>query len=238
MTVRTVITVFCALIFLIAACAPQNVIDAQPLNLSQPAGPDPCMTVKCNAQTHCDNGACVCNTGTKKCGDACIASSKCCADKECGANKFCQNGVCAVQPVCKFNEAWDVEHKECSCTEGTKFCREQGKCVPAKSCCWHNDCGNDFRCALTTYSGEVCLTKDAKKCKTIHESTQQAFVFGDQSEYTVRVQQVLEGGKFVLRVNNETAPALPLNRIAQVANLSVVVDKFESFGGFCREEPA
>ena len=239
MTARTAIAVLCALLFLIAACAPQNVLRAQPLNNSVPPGPDLCATVTCGADMRCTDGACVCADGLKKCGDSCISQSKCCSNSECGQDRFCQNGACVQQPVCKFNEQWDPDRKECACAEGAKFCNEQSKCIPYKSCCWHSDCGSrgDFRCAMTTYSADVCLQSDTKKCRLVHEGTKQDFVLSDQQFYTVRLQQIIEGGKFIVRVGNETTKSLAVNETAQAANISVFVDQLEVFGGYCREEP-
>lgn len=237
---RALIAMMLLGVLFIAACAPQNVIRAQPLNTSQPAAPDACASVNCSADMRCADGACVCDAGQKKCGDSCIAASKCCSDRECGAGRFCQSGVCAEQPVCKFNEAWDAERKECSCAEGAKFCKEQGKCIPAKSCCWHNDCErrfSDFRCAPTTYSADVCIKGETKKCRIIHEGTTQTFFFTDQDEYSVRLQQVLEGGRFSLRVHNETMKSLAVNETVQFNNLTVFVENLQVFGGTCREFP-
>jgi len=233
---RWFIAVLLTLLVFIAACAPQQTIKAQPLNVTPPR--DACADVQCDKNSYCDAGSCVCEGGFKKCDDKCISSSACCAHSDCPGNKQCQNGVCVDKPVCGYYEIWDDSRKECTCDESAKFCAEQGKCIPADHCCWHTSCYDDQRCAPTTYSGTVCMKLDTKKCKNVHEGGIAQEFFFAQGDYGVRMQKVLEGPRFDLKVNNDSIRRVRINETNTVGdNTQIYVENVLIFGGNCREEP-
>lgn len=237
---RAVIAAIFALLIALSACA-QATIRAQPLNNTPPPVADKCAGMNCGENAYCDAGVCMCDGGFKKCGNKCIAQRLCCDNSECkSSEKVCSEGVCVDRPLCGFNEEWDPGSKSCICAEGAKFCKEQGKCIPAKSCCAHFDCrfGRE-RCAVTTYSGTICFRyAGTKKCSVAHEGNPVQFVtmVGD---FKAQMQKVLEGPRFDLRVNNDSIRRVRINESNTVANgtAQVYVESMELFGGYCREEP-
>lgn len=234
MTSRTVITICTVLLILIAACAPQGVLDAQPLNLTPPK--TACDEMNCGTNAYCEAGVCMCDGGFKKCGSSCIAQNLCCSDDQCPSGKECTKGLCVDRPVCKFNEEWDDRRKECSCAEGAKFCSVQGKCIPADSCCAHIDCADDERCADTTYSTTTCIKLFTKKCRTVHEGLTIEFLM-QGGDFDVKLQNVLEGPKFDLQVNNDSVRRVRTNETNIVGgNASIYVESMTVYGGTCKED--
>jgi hypothetical protein len=71
--------------------------------------------VQCPLGAMCDpsSGSCLCQPGTKPCGDVCIPDTQCCEDSECGAGSTCAAGFC-------------------TCTGGL-VCN--GECVADAQCC-------------------------------------------------------------------------------------------------------
>ncbi len=234
MSQRLLVTGVFVLLITLAACA-QSTLQAQPLNITPPK--DPCTDVQCGANMQCDAGSCVCTTGFKKCGASCIGERACCTDKDCSTGRWCQSGACVEQPLCKFMEQWDPDRKECVCDDNAKFCAEQGKCIPRTACCTYTVCDNDQRCAPTSYSPTVCLRSDSKKCQVVHEGRIGEFFF-PSGRVNVQIQNIFEGEKFDLRVNNATAKRIAVNQTVGIpGNLSVYVESLQVFGGICREEP-
>ncbi len=231
---RLLIAAMLSVLVILAACAPAT-MQARPLNRSTF---DKCAEVTCGANMHCDSGQCLCTGGFKQCGDGCISESKCCSNSDCGPGRTCDAGVCVERPVCGYLETWDDGDKECACVEDAKFCAEQGKCVPAESCCWHTVCDDDQRCAVTTYSGTVCIKADTKKCKIVHEDGRVEGFFFPQGRYDVQVTRVLEGGMFDLKVNEEVLRRLDINETTTSNdNVTIYVESMQTFGGYCRDEP-
>lgn len=234
MVQRFLIGAMALFLLFIAACAPVSTLQARPLNVTPPK--DLCADVAVGENMHCDAGQLLCDGGFKQCGESCIAEASCCTDDDCGADRLCENKACVERPLCKFNEAWDEERKQCSCGENAKFCQEQGKCIPVTSCCWHSDC-DDERCAPTTYSGTVCITGETRKCKVVHEGGVSQSFFFPEGSYEIAVQQVLEGGVFTLRVGNETLSRLGTGETRSGEGFSIFVEDVQTFGGLCRELP-
>lgn len=231
---RLLIAAMVVFLVLLAACAP-SALQAQPLNVTPPR--DPCADVQCGANAYCDAGQCVCEDGFKRCGADCIRSTSCCVDTDCPPGKQCSGGVCVDRPICAFNERWDEGRKECICADGAKFCEAQGKCIPAKHCCAHSDCDDDQRCAATTYSATVCMKLDTKKCKNAHEGGIAQEFFFTETPHLVRMQKVLEGPRFDLRVNNETIRRIGINETNVLSDgTRLYVENMLVFGGNCREE--
>ena len=132
---RLGIAVMLIVLTLLAACVQQTTITAQPLNVSTPVPADSCAGVQCGANAYCEAGKCLCDGGFKKCGTSCIGSAACCEDTDCPNDRTCAKGACVMRPVCGYHEVWDNDLKECTCDSVSKFCKEQIKCIPAKSCC-------------------------------------------------------------------------------------------------------
>ena len=232
---RFLIAAMTLFLLVLVACAPAGTtLHAQPLNVTPPK--DLCADVVVGENMRCDAGQLSCDDGFKTCGEGCIPEGTCCTDDDCGADRQCVNTVCVDRQLCKFNEVWDDERKECSCAENAKFCQEQNKCIPFKSCCWHSDCSGE-RCAPTTYSGTVCIFGETKKCKVVHEGGVSQSFFFPEGSYEVAVQQVLEDGIFTLRVNDETLSRLETNETRSGEGFSIFVENVNTFGGLCRELP-
>ncbi len=235
---RLVTAVLMAVLVLVSACG-QTTIKATPLNNTVPQPMDACAEKQCGENQYCDAGVCMCSGGFKKCGDKCIAERLCCTNTECPVGKVCASGVCADRPLCGFNEQWDSASKQCFCADGAKFCQEQGKCIPAKSCCTHSDCQyGDQRCAAVTYSASVCLSYGTRKCRVAHEGvpTEMITTAGD---FNVLLQNVLEGPLFDLKVNNDSIRRIRINESNNLMNgsVKVYIESMTVFGGYCRDEP-
>lgn len=234
---RLVTAVLMAVLVLVSACG-QTTIKATPLNNTVPQPMDACAEKQCGENQYCEAGVCMCSGGFKKCGDRCIAERLCCTNDQCPSGKACSNGVCVERPVCGFNEEWDNGRKECICAEGAKFCHEQGKCIPVKSCCAYTDCKGDMRCAATTYSASVCIKTTTAKCSMVAEGTVGKFMtpIGD---FTVKLENILEGPLFDLKVGNDTTRRMRAEEQNLIANGSayIYVESMEMFGGYCRDEP-
>ncbi|MEM4254416.1 MAG: hypothetical protein QXR48_03470 [Candidatus Woesearchaeota archaeon] len=237
MMVRWLIAALFALLVVLSACS-QQTIKAQPLNNTVPQLSDACATMQCGDNAYCEAGMCMCLGGFKECSGNCIPERSCCTNAECPFGRVCENGVCAERPVCGFNEEWDNVEKECICGEGTKFCSRQGKCIPKDNCCENIDCKGDQRCAVTTYSASVCIKTTTAKCSMIPEGTVGRFMtpIGD---FSIKLENILEGPLFDLKVNNDTTRRLRPDEQSLVANGSayVYVESMKTFGGYCREEP-
>jgi len=233
---KWVVTVTAIFLVLLAACAPAGTtLQAKPLNASAPADAS-CAGVTCTGNTHCEAGECVCDGGLKKCGNACISQTACCANADCPADRTCKNGACVQRPTCGYGEQWQGSEQECACDEGFKFCAEQGKCIPADHCCWHNSCDDDQRCPPTTYGGTVCLKGATKKCRILHESRTLTYAFA-QGEYDITLANILEGPKFELKVNNDTVRRIAIGELNTVdTNLQLFVEDFQLYGGRCKED--
>jgi hypothetical protein len=224
-----------SILILIAACAPQQTLQAQPLNLTPPKGA--CEDVVCGANMHCDAGQCLCDGSFKRCGDGCIDERACCTDRDCGPGRSCADGACVERPKCEYLATWDDGRKECVCDEDAKYCQAQGKCIPAAHCCAHDACDDDQRCAFTTYSASVCMEFDTKKCKIVHEGRSLDYFF-PQGRYDVQVVNVLEGPLFDLKVNNDSIRRVEIGEYNTVdGTLKIFVEALKVFGGNCREEP-
>ncbi len=234
---RLVTALVLAVMLLVSACSQQTTM-AQPLNNTVPETKDSCAEKQCGENTYCELGQCMCLGGYKLCGENCILERSCCDDTECPSGKACVTGVCTDRPVCGFNEVWNDAYKECLCEEGNKYCREQGKCIPADSCCSHIDCRGGDRCAPTTYSATVCLQSVTKKCSMIHEGTISKFMT-PVGDYEITLVNLLEGPLFDLKVNNDSIRRLRLDEVNTVGNgtAKVFVEGMTVFGGICKEYP-
>ena len=232
---RLIIAGLTLLLTILIACAPGS-LRAQPLG----PPPDLCEDVVCGEGMQCSDGQCVCGSGTKNCGDSCISEGACCTTDDCAEGRTCSNNVCVQRPVCNLYEEWDEKREECACAEGAKFCSEQGKCIPADNCCWHNACYDDQRCAPTRFSATICLdTADGnlRKCRVVHSFQAEPFDFQDR-RYMIELSRVLEGGKFDIRVDDESFKGLERFETKDItAERRVFVDELLEFGGYCRQEP-
>ena len=236
---RWLISALFVLLVSLSACS-QSTIHAQPLNNTPPAVADACTNVNCGENAYCDAGVCMCSGGFKKCGNKCIGERLCCDNSQCqGSGRVCENGLCVERPLCGFNEQWDLGRKECICADGAKFCQEQGKCIPAKSCCIHSDCRyGEERCAAITYSASVCLSYGTKKCRVAHEGVPTEMIT-TAGEFDVLLQNVLEGPVFDLKVNTDSIRRVRINESNKIANgtVNIYVESMTVFGGYCRDEP-
>jgi hypothetical protein len=224
---------------LVSACG-QTTIHAQPLNTSQPnVSTDACAGKQCGENSYCEMGVCMCSGGFKKCGDKCIAERMCCTNDQCPSGKVCSSGVCTDRPLCGFNEQWDSASKQCFCSEGAKFCAEQGKCIEADACCAHNDCNRrgELRCAPTTYSATVCLNYGTKKCRVVHEGVPTELIT-TAGDFDILLQNVLEGPLFDLKVNTDSIRRVRANESNKISNgtVNLYVESMTVFGGYCRDE--
>ncbi len=233
---RAVIAALVVFLLAIAACS-QQTITARPLNNSVPQPLDACAGKQCGENAYCDAGVCMCYGGFKKCGDKCIGEHLCCDSAECPAGKVCTNGLCADKPLCGYNEEWDFGSSSCICAEEAKYCKAQGKCIPADGCCEHIDCKRNQRCTPTTYSATVCVYYGAKKCRVVHEGIR-TVLMTPVGDFELLLQNVLEGPKFDLKVNNDSIRRIGINESSNVANgaAQVYVESMTVFGGYCREE--
>ncbi len=224
-------------VFLVSACTPEL-----------PTGPrregvalevevtDPCEQVSCTENQLCVEGTCVCSEGFKACGSACIAINNCCTSKECGEGLVCDDGTCSKR-ICNYNEVYDEERDECSCAPGTKYCRQQGQCIPRDNCCHLNDCPGDETCAGTTYVSTVCLKNGKTSCKSIAKGRSDAF-FIDNTRYDVYFDNLFQGGLLGLRVNDKVLQEVNTNQeLTVIPGLTTYVEKFEVLGGWCKDQP-
>ncbi|MEM4240074.1 MAG: hypothetical protein QXF14_02030 [Candidatus Woesearchaeota archaeon] len=234
---RVVVAALFVFLVALAACS-QSTIKAQPLNNTVPQPASNCSAVTCGENAYCDAGVCMCSGGFKKCGNKCIPERSCCTNAECPSGKVCTNGVCADKPLCGYNEEWDFGSKSCICAKGAKYCKPQGKCIPANGCCEHIDCKSDQRCAPTTYSATVCVYYGAKKCRVAHEGVRTVFMT-PVGDFDITLQNLLEGPMFDLKVNNDTTRRVRINESNTILNgtASIHVESMTVFGGYCREEP-
>jgi len=234
---RVVITALFVLLVALAACT-QTTIKAQPLNNTLPEPEDKCANVECGENAYCDAGVCLCYGGFKKCNDQCIPERQCCTNEECPYGKICEKGVCTERPLCGFNEMWSNQQKQCVCSEDSKFCPEQGKCIPKEACCANYECKSNQRCAATTYSASICIRSSTTKCRMMQEGITLPFVM-PEGDISVQLQNVLDGPKFDLKVNNDTARRLNPDEQSLILDGSayIYVESMKVFGGYCREEP-
>jgi hypothetical protein len=236
MTKSALFALFAVLLIALSACAQQNTLKAQPINktVAQTAS---CEGVACGQNQYCDAGQCLCEGGFKTCGSACIGQAACCGNRDCPSDRTCNNGACVQRQVCAINEEWNAASQECICDEDSKFCSEQGKCIPRSSCCWHTSCDEDQRCALTVYAGTICLKADTKKCRVVHEGRTLGYTFA-QGDFDIRLNRVLEGPKFDVKVNNDSVRRVSIGEQNVVANnVQLYVENITTYGGGCRDEP-
>jgi hypothetical protein len=92
--------------------------------------------VQCPTGATCDPsaGSCLCQPGSKPCGDACIPDTQCCNDSECGAGSTCAEGFCTrsgglvCNGECIANAECcpgEVSNFECTCG-AQKTCGDAG----------------------------------------------------------------------------------------------------------------
>ncbi len=195
-----------------------------------------CENVVCGKNEECTKGVCECKADFKSCGEVCITETDCCMDNDCEEGKICENTKC-ITPVCDYNEYFDGEDGKCVCEEGTKFCDEQKKCIPEKSCCMLLSCGRDFRCARTTFSPRICLNTGYKGlCKVIPEKTGTLFTI-DGADFNIEVEEILQRGSLKLKINEKSVELSEGEEMQITRGVKLYPEEILTFGGVCKEEP-
>ena len=208
-------------LILLASCAP-NTLSGSPLDTTTPQAP---VAV---------TPAPPCPAGMKLCAGTCTTG--CCVDTDCTLGMTCQNGTCVTPPrTCGFLEQWNTTANDCTCTTGNKWCRDQGKCIPAKACCGQADCPifGDV-CGESVILTSICITEDATNCKQIREGATETYELA--TTHTVRVNRVLETGVIDARIDDTDARNLTTRGTHRIGNVTLRVDKITVNSGECRSK--
>ncbi|MBW3019023.1 hypothetical protein KY329_02455 [Candidatus Woesearchaeota archaeon] len=219
-------------LFLLTACSAE--IRTEPIGDVNKTVQEPlsCDKIKCAAPTICEEGKCVCPAGQKKCGTDCIAESGCCKDADCSEGE-CVDNKCKVTEECSYGEVF-TEGK-CECSDGYKYCEEQGKCIARDNCCTYLNCGSFQKCIRTTYGVSLCMQSGVKKsCKFVSDNgREELFNLGNGSIGAEALRFLEESVEF--KIENMTVTLEPDTQIP-LLGMEVWQEDFQVMGGFCRYE--
>jgi hypothetical protein len=89
--------------------------------------------VQCPLGATCDPqaGSCVCDPGTKPCGESCIPDTQCCSNADCGAGSTCAEGFCTCDGGLMCGES----------------CIPQAQCCPGETSNLDCTCGAERQCS-------------------------------------------------------------------------------------------
>lgn len=239
---KQIITALLVVLVLISGCSDET-IEAQPVSeataevvLEANVTMDPCENIACGANSHCDNGNCVCDADYKQCNDACITKSACCTDTDCAVGKVCKDSAC-TETGCSYYQKYDYAKKTCVCNDQAKWCASQNKCIPKDNCCIHSNCDSSEACVPTQFLASVCIQKDKKMCRGLPEGRRESFVFSTDARYSVVLKGVLQDGKVLLAVDDKDISLSVKETYNLGSNVTLFIeDELDIMGGNCREE--
>ena len=223
--------------FLLTSCSNDTTIRAKPIDDSKlidvevNVKSDICSNVFCKNNEECISGECVCTEGFKECNNACIEESSCCTSAECSLGEACEAGAC-IRHICSFNEIYDSAKKECVCSQSTKWCGPQKKCVPKTFCCVDKDCETDYRCAETFFISSVCVDDSTKKCSSITEGRSSRFYIKGVP-YDILVKDISESF-ITLKINDLELEPLQVNIPFEENGAKIYFESAKIMGGVCK----
>jgi len=230
--------VIITLLLLLAACTSQQegIVVAQSKSALDTVVQDPCDGIVCGSTRVCNKGQCMCTTDLKECQGSCISQSKCCSDNDCEEGRMCRDQVCVGIPkTCNFNAQYNEDSNSCECVQGTRFCDEQQKCIPERSCCSQVDCKRGGRCMPTKFTAEVCMYDPLQHCRVILENRSGLFTTV-QGEMNITVLKVLEKGTTQLKIGDQEEQVLFKKARKFENEQRLRVEDVQVFGGSCEEE--
>ncbi len=237
---KQIITALLIALILISGCSKGTIV-AKPVSeataevvLEANVTENPCENVLCDANSHCENGKCICDAEYRPCADACISKSACCSDTDCTAGKVCKDSAC-IETGCGYYQKYDYAKKTCVCNDQSKWCASQMNCIPKGNCCMHSECGASEACIPTQFLASVCIQLDKKMCRGLPEGRRETFVFTD-ARYSVTLKNVLQTGKIVLGVDGKDISVLADETYNLGSNATLFVEEMKTLGGNCREE--
>ncbi len=227
------------LLLLLTGCQQQNTLVATTPETEfaeKLAEKQKCANVMCGQNEQCSGGECVCADKYKSCNGTCIPTEGCCIQDDCDDEHFCaENNKCHLSPqTCDYYEEWNAEKEACDCTQGTKFCQAQNKCIPENHCCTPTDC--TFRrdiCVPTNYAAGVCVRDPSLHCKTIVEGNQARFTI-DNTPLKITVTNIFEKGNTALRIE-DAVKTMQFNTTEQLTQQATIsVEHIKNLGGTCK----
>lgn len=235
---RYILAILIIGMFLLTSCSDSSIRakpidDSKSIDVEVNVKSDICSNVLCKNNEECVSGECVCTEGFKKCNNACIEESVCCTSAECPLGAVCESGAC-MKHVCGFNEVYDSAKKECTCSDSTKWCGPQKKCVPKTFCCVDKDCENDYRCAETFFIASVCVDDRTKKCTSVAEGRSSRFYIKGVP-YDIFVKAVSDSF-ITLNIGDLEIEPLQVNVPVEENGAKIYFESAKIMGGVCKKD--
>lgn len=195
-----------------------------------------CDAITCGENEACSEGKCSCTEDFKSCDGRCVVKTACCSDTECGQEKFCgDDAKCHFSKrTCEFNEIWTVEKESCVCSENSRWCDAQRRCIPSNHCCVVDDCTGQRTadvCVKTQYAPQVCIKDPLAHCKSIIEGQNGLFRI-ENNFFRVAVDDVIEN-KVLVRLNDVAKELMVQEDFFVNESIILFVDSVKALGGFC-----
>lgn len=234
---KYILTILIICLLLLTSCS-DNAIRAKPIDDSKlidvevNVKSDICSNVLCKTNEECVSGECACIAGFKKCNGVCIEESVCCTSAECPLGAVCEAGACRKH-ICGFNEVYDSAKKECVCSQSSRWCSSQNKCVSKSSCCVNTECEAEYRCAETVFIASVCVEDKTKKCSSIVEGRSSRFYIKGVP-YDIFVKDVSESF-ITLKINDLELEPLQVNVPFEENGARIYFEGAKVMGGVCKK---